>query len=87
MCFNSVEKSTDQVQRPLYLDSLNSWFGKIPNDVVRDMAKIAPMLKRIGYDPFDQTPKYGEPDELVLNKVSTTTLVGNMVHIKGNKSI
>ena len=66
----SVEKSTDQVQRPLYLDALSSWFGKIPEDVLRDLPHIAPMLRRIGYDPYNHKPKYGVPDQLVLNKVS-----------------
>ncbi|CAK8692618.1 protein-tyrosine sulfotransferase 1-like [Clavelina lepadiformis] len=64
---SNVEKSTDQVQRPLYLDALSSWFGNIPQDVARDMAQIAPMLRTLGYDPNDPHPKYGEPDELVLN--------------------
>uniref|UniRef100_F6TW46 Protein-tyrosine sulfotransferase n=1 Tax=Ciona intestinalis TaxID=7719 RepID=F6TW46_CIOIN len=68
---SNVEKSTDQVQRPLYLDALTSWFGKLPDDVMRDMATIAPMLRRLGYDPNDPTPEYGIPDPFVLNKSRT----------------
>jgi len=71
-----VEKSTDQVQRPLYLDALTSWFGHIPDDVARDMAQIAPMLTRLGYEPANPTPKYGDPDEWVLNKVRTVQQSG-----------
>uniref|UniRef100_H2ZQW5 Protein-tyrosine sulfotransferase n=1 Tax=Ciona savignyi TaxID=51511 RepID=H2ZQW5_CIOSA len=62
---SNVEKSTDQVQRPLYLDALSSWFGKVPDDVMRDMNNIAPMLGRLGYDPYNPTPQYGVPDEFV----------------------
>jgi len=65
----SAERSTDQVQRPLYLDALTSWFGHIPADVARDLPRIAPMLVRLGYDPTNPKPKYGEPDNWVLDKV------------------
>lgn len=64
-----VEFSTDQVKKPLYLDALSSWFGRIPLDVEIDMPILAPMLSVLGYDPFDREPKYGEPDEFVFRKV------------------
>lgn len=65
---SSVEKSTDQVVKPLYTDSLNSWVGHIPDDVNDDMAKIAPMLKLLGYDPDSRDPFYGKPDKEVIQK-------------------
>nr|AAM09087.1 tyrosylprotein sulfotransferase-2 [Halocynthia roretzi] len=68
---SKLEKSTDQVQRPLYLDALTSWFGHIPEDVERDMAKIAPMLTKLGYDPSIQRPSYGEPDEFIKSQMSS----------------
>nr|CAB3267200.1 protein-tyrosine sulfotransferase 1-like [Phallusia mammillata] len=71
---SNLEKSTDQVQRALYLDALTSWFGHIPDDVERDMAHIAPMLHHLGYDPNNRRPSYGQPDEWVLNKVCTSFL-------------
>lgn len=39
--------------------------GQIPEDVIRDMADIAPMLSTLGYDPYANTPTYGEPDTIV----------------------
>jgi len=65
---SSVERSTDQVRKALYLDALTSWFGKFPLDVERDLSKIAPMLNKLGYDPHNMRPSYGKPDEFVLNK-------------------
>lgn len=65
-----MEKSTDQVVRPLYLDGLNSWVGHIPSDVEKDLPNIAPMLTRLGYDPYDPSPKYGEPDAFIKELVS-----------------
>nr|XP_039252059.1 protein-tyrosine sulfotransferase 2-like [Styela clava] len=67
---SKLEKSTDQVQRPLYLDALTSWFGHIPEDVERDMAKIAPMLSKLGYDPYNPRPNFGEPDEFIKKLVA-----------------
>lgn len=66
---SNMEKSTDQVQRPLYLDALTSWFGHIPPDIERDMPKIAPMLKKFGYDPYNPRPSYGEPDEFIKQQL------------------
>lgn len=69
-----VERSTDQVIKPVNVEALSKWVGKIPADVVRDMAIIAPMLSRLGYDPHANPPNYGRPDPKVLDntrRVST----------------
>lgn len=50
------------------MDALTKWVGKIPQDVVRDMSEIAPMLKVLGYDPNMNPPIYGIPDEIVVRK-------------------
>ena len=47
-----------------------SWADKIPEDVVKDMAEIAPMLKKFGYDPNANPPKYAEPDQEVLDNIN-----------------
>ncbi|XP_071481388.1 protein-tyrosine sulfotransferase 1-like [Diadema antillarum] len=60
------EKSTDQVIKPVNLEALSKWVGHIPPDVVADMASLAPMLARLGYDPYARQPRYGEPDRFVL---------------------
>jgi protein-tyrosine sulfotransferase len=62
---SKVERSSDQVIKPINLEALNSWVGKIPNDVVAQMDKIAPMLRRLGYDPMANPPNYGKPDEKI----------------------
>ena len=51
-----VEKSTE---RQLFF---LRWVGSIPDDVVADMAEIAPMLAHFGYDPEGNPPNYGECD-------------------------
>ena len=57
-----------QVVKPLYTDSLKSWVGYIPEDVMKDLPKIAPMLKTLGYDPLSKDPFYGKPDQEVQDK-------------------
>ncbi|XDV32449.1 hypothetical protein PO909_003254 [Leuciscus waleckii] len=74
---SKVERSTDQVIKPVNVEALSKWVGKIPPDVLRDMPVIAPMLARLGYDPHANPPNYGRPDPLVLDntrRVSIATL-------------
>lgn len=60
-----VERSTDQVMKPVNTDALSSWVGHIPSDVLSDMAEIAPMLARLGYDPHANPPDYTRPEHMV----------------------
>lgn len=60
-----VERSSDQVIKPVNLEALSKWVGNIPDDVVRDMADIAPMLSVLGYDPYANPPDYGKADSWV----------------------
>lgn len=74
-----VERSTDQVIKPVNVEALSKWVGKIPADVVRDMAVIAPMLIQLGYDPHANPPNYGRPDPKVLDntrRVSSRNILG-----------
>ncbi len=65
---SKVERSSDQVVKPVNLEALSKWVGHIPDDVVDEMAEVAPMLKHFGYDPHGNPPKYGQPDgEVVKN--------------------
>lgn len=59
MC-RSVERSSDQVVRPVNLDALDKWVGQIPADVRADMAELAPMLSVLGYDPWANPPRYAD---------------------------
>ncbi|XP_037077603.1 protein-tyrosine sulfotransferase-like isoform X1 [Pollicipes pollicipes] len=55
---SKVEKSSDQVVRPVNTDALTKWVDEFPEDVVRDMAELAPMLEALGYDPNANPPDY-----------------------------
>lgn len=55
---HSVERSSDQVVRPVNRDALDKWVGQIPADVRADMAELAPMLSVLGYDPWANPPRY-----------------------------
>ncbi|CAG5872527.1 protein-tyrosine sulfotransferase 1-like isoform 1-T5 [Menidia menidia] len=62
---SKVERSTDQVMKPVNTEALSKWVGHIPSDVVSDMAEIAPMLARLGYDPNANPPDYTKPEPMV----------------------
>ena len=66
--------STDQVNKPVNTAALTKWVGHIPPDVIHDMDSIAPMLRRLGYDPEGNPPNYGEPDELVASQSANLDL-------------
>ena len=53
-----VEKSSDQVIKPVNTDALTKWVGFYTEDVLRDMAQLAPMLETLGYDPEANPPNY-----------------------------
>ena len=60
LLFSSQELSTDQVNKPVNTDALSKWVGEIPRDVLADMDSIAPMLRQLGYDPYENPPDYRE---------------------------
>lgn len=62
-----VERSTDQVIKPVNLEALSKWVGKFPSSVVEEMAQLAPMLRILGYDPYANPPNYGIPDTFVVD--------------------
>lgn len=78
MYFNNtfrVERSSDQVIKPVNLEALSKWVGNIPEDVVRDMADIAPMLSILGYDPYANPPDYGKPDSWVQDNTFKVMII------------
>ncbi|ELU09836.1 hypothetical protein CAPTEDRAFT_172938 [Capitella teleta] len=70
-----TERSTDQVIKPINLEALTKWTHNFPADVRRDIQSIAPMLERLGYDPFAYPPNYGDADQMVAQ---------NTLHIRNN---
>ncbi|KFM77365.1 Protein-tyrosine sulfotransferase, partial [Stegodyphus mimosarum] len=73
-----LERSTDQVIKPINTEALTKWVGRLPEDVVRDMPSLAPMLAILGYDPRANPPDYGQPDSLVIK---------NTWDLKANKKV
>lgn len=67
---SKVERSSDQVVKPVNLDALSKWVGHIPEDVIADMAEVAPMLKTMGYDPHANPPNYGDADKEVIDNTN-----------------
>lgn len=65
LCLCRVERSTDQVMKPVNRDALSKWVGQIPADVISEMAEIAPMLARLGYDPQANPPDYTKPQTVL----------------------
>ncbi|CAI4226088.1 unnamed protein product [Auanema sp. JU1783] len=80
---SKVERSSDQVVKPVNMDALNKWVGQIPADVVRDMDSLAPMLRRLGYDPEANPPNYGKPDEIVAQKTEDVHKNGQLWYRRG----
>ncbi|XP_011609685.1 tyrosylprotein sulfotransferase 1, like [Takifugu rubripes] len=62
---SKVERSTDQVMKPVNTEALSKWVGQIPADVISEMDEIAPMLSRLGYDPQANPPDYTKPEPML----------------------
>ncbi|OQV13567.1 Protein-tyrosine sulfotransferase [Hypsibius exemplaris] len=71
IALSNVERSSDQVIKPINIDALGKWVGVIPQDVVDSMATLAPMLQRLGYDPYSNSANYGTPDGMVINNTNS----------------
>lgn len=65
-----MERSSDQVIKPINVEALKKWQQHFPEDVLKNAADVAPMLARLGYDPYIYKPDYGSPDALVRNNTN-----------------
>jgi protein-tyrosine sulfotransferase len=54
---NSIIVS-DNIKKPLNSDSLYKWVNNIPQSVLVQLQKLAPMMKKLGYDIKSEKPKY-----------------------------
>ncbi|KAI3389630.1 hypothetical protein SNEBB_001344 [Seison nebaliae] len=64
---SKVERSSDQVVKPINLDGLTHWVDDFPKNVLAEIDTIAPMMKRLGYDIHNIPPHYGLAEEMVKN--------------------
>lgn len=67
---SNVERSSDQIIKPINIDALTTWVGFYEDDVLDDMDAIAPALRKFGYDPDDNEPEFGVPDGDVLDNTN-----------------
>ena len=70
-CPFRVERSTDQVIRPINIDALTTWVDSVPESVRRNIDTIAPMLVQLGYDAHAYPPAYGQPEPLVADNTQS----------------
>lgn len=56
-----MEKSSDQIIRPIHTDALSSWVGKIPREVSKEIDILAPMLAELGYNSDISQADYSVP--------------------------
>ena len=40
--------------------SLNSWIEKIPDNLMKELEKVAPSLRKLGYDSYSKISNYDE---------------------------
>ncbi|CAJ0599708.1 unnamed protein product [Cylicocyclus nassatus] len=55
---NPMEFSTSQVKERIYQKALTSWFDYFSDDVLENLNKTAPLLRRLGYDTSSNRPNY-----------------------------
>ena len=65
-----MERSSSQIIQPVNTRALSKWVGSFPNHVLEDMEVIAPMLRRLGYDPTKNPPNYGRPARDIINNTN-----------------
>jgi len=82
-----VERSSDQIIKPVNLDALTTWVGTYPEDIVDEMDEIAPMLAKMGYDPDANPPNYGVPDGIVANNTKEVHEHGKEWEIRSKQLI
>ena len=50
---SKLETTADQIDKPIYLDSVDHWKGNIPQDILDDNLKYGSALRQFGYTLFD----------------------------------
>jgi hypothetical protein len=59
--FSRLERSTDQVRKPIYNDSLHSWMTSSSLNIpTEQLLAWAPIMETLGYVATGNSPKYSE---------------------------
>lgn len=82
-----VERSSDQIIKPINVDALTTWVGHYSQDLLDDMDAVAPMLEKFGYDPGLNPPFYGMADGEVLNNTNDVHQKREMWEIRSKQLI
>lgn len=69
--------------KPVNLQALCKWVGFYPQHLVDIIPNIAPMLRRLGYDPMANPPKYDQPDPRIANNTLHVIQHKKMMRNKG----
>jgi len=64
---SSLERSTDQVVKATYTTALSSWEGIIPEEDLKNVERVAPLMKVFGYKPEVHVGSY---DHFISSKQS-----------------
>ena len=59
------EKSTDQVKEAINVNALYKWCDKLPASVLERTHRIAPVMKKLGYDAWKKWPDYRKMDSII----------------------
>ena len=75
-----TERSTDQIVKPVNLQALTAWVDAFPDNLRSKVAKLAPMMRHLGYDLSKYPPTYGSApaDTVVLE--NTHSVLKNVSH-------
>ncbi|CAG5109579.1 Oidioi.mRNA.OKI2018_I69.chr2.g4099.t1.cds [Oikopleura dioica] len=64
---SNMERSTDQVVKATYTSALSSWEGKVSDEELDNVEKMAPLMKEFGYKP---ELHFGSYDHFLSSKQS-----------------
>lgn len=64
----SLEKSTDQVKEAINVKALYKWCDNLPGSVLERTHRIAPIMKKLGYDSWKKWPDYRKMESSITKK-------------------
>ena len=67
----SLERSTDQVKEAVNVNALYKWCENLPPSVLERTHRIAPIMKKLGYDSWKKWPDYRKMDSIVTTVMNS----------------